>query len=72
MRIRYDAELDALSITFHDTTVAPRDLGDGIAADFDEQGRLASLEILDATRRLGETDTLRKVTLENVGLTTGH
>lgn len=68
MKIRYDPEVDALSIPFHDTTVTTRDLGDGIAADFDEQGRLAGLEILDATRRIGETDTLRQVVLENVGI----
>ena len=68
MRIRYDSEVDALSITFQETTVTTRDLGDGIAADFDEQGRLAGLEILDATKRLGQVDTLRQVVLEKVGL----
>ena len=68
MKIRYDPEVDALSITFHETTVTTRDLGEGIAADFDELGRLAGLEILDATKRLGEIETLRQVVLENVGL----
>ena len=68
MKISYDSEVDALSITFHETTVTTRDLGDGIAADFDAQGLLAGLEILDATKRLGKIDTLRQVILENVGL----
>ena len=56
MKISYDSEVDALSITFHETTVTPRDLVDGIAADFDAQGQLAGLEILDATKRLGKID----------------
>jgi uncharacterized protein YuzE len=68
VKISYDSEVDALSITFHETTVTTRDLGDGIAADFDAQGQLAGLEILDATKRLGKIDTLRQVILENVGL----
>lgn len=68
MRIAYDAEVDALSITFGEATVTTRDLGDGIAADYDAEGRLAGIEILDAVRRVGGADTLRRVILENVGL----
>ena len=33
MRIRYDPEVDALSVTFRDTTVTTRDLADGIIGD---------------------------------------
>ena len=70
MRISYDAEVDALSITFSDTTVTTRDLGDGIAADYDADGRLAGIEILDAVKRLGGHNTLQQVILESVGLKT--
>jgi uncharacterized protein YuzE len=68
MRISYDAEVDALSITFHETTVTTRELGDGIAADFDADGNLAGIEILDAVKRTGNQDTLRQVILEGVGM----
>jgi uncharacterized protein YuzE len=68
MKISYDAEVDALSITFRETTVTTRDLGEGIAADLDAEGRLAGIEILDAVKRLGGQDTLRQVILEGVGL----
>jgi YD repeat-containing protein len=70
MRISYDAEVDALNITFGEAagTVTTRDLGDGIAADYDAEGRLAGIEILDAVKRVGGRDTLRQVILENVGL----
>ena len=67
MRITYDAEVDALSIFFRETTVTTKDLGDGIAADFDSEGRLAGIEILDATHRFGSKDVLRQVVLEGIG-----
>jgi uncharacterized protein YuzE len=67
MKIAYDAQVDALSITFRDTSVTTRELGDGIAADFDADGNLAGIEILDAVKRTGDQDTLRQVILEGVG-----
>lgn len=68
MKISYDKEVDALTITFRETTVTTRDLGDGIAAEYDAQGRLAGIEILDAVKRVGGEDMLRQVILESVGL----
>jgi uncharacterized protein YuzE len=68
MKIAYDAEVDAMSIIFSETSVTTRDLGEGIAAEFDDQGRLVGIEILDAAKRLGGVDPLRQITLENVGL----
>ena len=67
MKIAYDPEVDALSITFRETTVTTKELGDGIAADYDEDGRLAGIEVLDATRRFGGTETLQQVMLEGIG-----
>ncbi len=68
MRITYDADVDALYIRFLETTVTTEHLAEGIAADYDAQGRLAGLEILDAVRRFGDAQVLRRVTLEDVGL----
>jgi uncharacterized protein YuzE len=50
-----------------DTTVTTKHLGEGIAADYDSDGRLAGIEILDAIRRLGDPAVLRQVILEGVG-----
>lgn len=68
MKISYDAEADALSITFQDTTVTTKHLAEGIAADYDGQGKLAGIEILDVAKRFGGRETLREVTLEGVSL----
>jgi uncharacterized protein YuzE len=67
MKISYDPEVDALSITFRETTVTTKSLGEGIAAEYDSEGRLAGLEILDAVCRFGDEDTLRQVTFEGLG-----
>jgi uncharacterized protein YuzE len=53
MKISYDAEVDALSITFRETTVTTKHPADGIAADYDSEGHLTGLEILDAQKRFG-------------------
>jgi len=69
MRITYDPQVDALYIRFKETTVTTKHLAEGIAADFDAKGVLAGIEILDALKRFGDKDTLRRVTLEEIGLT---
>jgi YD repeat-containing protein len=69
MKIAYDAEVDALSIIFRETTVTTKHLAEGIAADYDAQGRLAGIEILDALKRFGDAETLRQVVLEGIGPT---
>jgi uncharacterized protein YuzE len=66
MKISYDAEVDALSITFRQATVTTRHLAEGIAADYDSEGRLAGLEILDAEKRFGGRETMRRVELEGI------
>jgi len=43
-------------------------VAEGIAADYDAEGRLAGIEILDALKRFGDPQTLRQVILEDVGL----
>lgn len=68
MKISYDAEVDALTITFRETTVTTKHLAEGIAADYDREGRLAGLEILDAKRRFGDEQTFTHVTLEGMAV----
>ena len=66
MKISYDAEVDALSITFRETTVTTQHLAEGIAADYDSAGRLAGLEILNAQKRFGGQEPMREVVVEGL------
>lgn len=68
MKITYDHEVDALYIRFKDTTVTTKHLADGIAADYDAEGRLAGIEILDAMKRLDDPSVLKQVILEDVAI----
>ncbi len=70
MKITYDREVDALYIQFKDTTVTTQHLADGIAADYDADGRLAGIEILDAVQRLGDATIFKQVILEDVAFGT--
>ena len=47
MKITYDPEVDALYIRFQETTVTTMHLAEGIAADYDADGRLAGIEVLE-------------------------
>ncbi|MFH2103574.1 MAG: DUF2283 domain-containing protein [Chloroflexota bacterium] len=68
MRISYDPEVDAFYINPLDATVTTKHLAEGIAADYDAEGRLVGIEILDAVKCFGDSRTLRQITLEEVGL----
>ena len=69
MKVTYDQEVDVLYICFKETTVTTKPLAEGIVADYDADGRLAGIEILDALKRLGDPAVFKKITLENVALT---
>lgn len=53
MKIRYDAEVDALSIIFLDTTVTSEEVAEGISIEYDREERVAGIEILDVRARFG-------------------
>jgi len=67
VKISYDAEVDALSIIFRETTVTTKHVAEGIAVDYDSEGHLAGIEVLDLTKRFGGPDALRQVILEGMG-----
>lgn len=68
MKITYDREVDALYIRFRETTVTTEHLAEGIAADYDADGRLTGIEILDAVKRLGDPQIFKQVILEDIAL----
>ena len=63
----YDAEVDALYVQFLDAPVTTEHLAEEFAADYDAEGRLAGIEILDALKRFGSSQTLRQAILEDIG-----
>ena len=46
--------------------MSTKHLAEGIAADYDAEGRLAGLEILDAQKRFGGREKIEKVVLEGI------
>jgi uncharacterized protein YuzE len=66
MRISYDSEVDALYIRFIETTVTTKHVADGIAVDYADDGRIAGIEVLDARKRFGNEQILRRVVLEDL------
>ncbi len=71
MRITYDSEVDALYIRFIEATVTTEHVAPGVAVDYDAEGTLAGIEILDAIKRFGSKDVFKKVTLEDLTLKAG-
>jgi uncharacterized protein YuzE len=58
MKISYDAEADALYLEFHSLTPGTaenRQLTDEVIANYGPDGKLAGLEILDASQVLGHS-----------------
>jgi len=54
MKVKYDREADVLSIILSDTPVEESDEErPGLILDFDVRGNVVALEILDASKRIG-------------------
>jgi uncharacterized protein YuzE len=68
VRISYDSEVDALYIRFIETTVTTKHVAEGIAVDYAADGRIAGIEVLDARKRFGDEQILRRVVLEDLVL----
>ena len=65
MRVEYDSERDLLYLSFRPRVKAARTetICPGVYADFDREGKLIGLEILDASEWLGDRiQPARKVT----------
>jgi len=65
MKVRYDADTDTLTVTFRHVPVAESDEDKpGVILDYDGQGNLVAVEVLDASQRVEEP---RSVTLAAEG-----
>ncbi len=54
MKVRYDPEVDVLSIALSDAPVEESDESKpGVILDYDKSGNVVGLEILDASKRMG-------------------
>ena len=53
MKVDYDKQVDILSVVFSDVPVEESDeVRPGVILDFDAEGRVVGMEILDASRRM--------------------
>ncbi|WP_247219313.1 DUF2283 domain-containing protein [Synechococcus sp. C9] len=59
MKIIYDPEVDVLRILFQDIPISDSDEDEtGIIFDFDDQGNVIGLEVLDASKRIDDPQTV--------------
>ncbi|MBI5214633.1 MAG: DUF2283 domain-containing protein [Ignavibacteriae bacterium] len=59
MDIKYDKETDSLSIVFLENTIEDSDeIRAGVIADFDKDGSLVSIEILNASKKVGRLNEI--------------
>ena len=66
MKIEYSKEADAIYVYFTEAYVAKsKEIEDGVAVDFDEEGRLIGIEVLDVSRRFSLAD-IANVNIENL------
>ena len=55
MKVRYDPEVDVLSILLSDAPVEESDEDKpGVILDYDKDGNVVAVEILDASKRMGD------------------
>ncbi len=65
MKVHYDAKTDTLTVVLRDGPVAESDEDKpGVILDYDSEGNLMSLEVLDASQRVEDPET---VTLRATG-----
>ena len=59
MKVKYDQEVDVLTIRFSDATVEESDQDKpGVILDYDKFGKLVGIEILNASRQIENPKSL--------------
>jgi len=65
MKVTYDSEADAMTITFSDDRIKDSDeIRPGVIADFSYEGGLVRLEILDASKMIRNTSEMQFAVLK--------
>ena len=69
MRVRIDQSADAVYLNLSDGAVSEsEEVADGIVVDYDTAGRVVGIEILDASKRAGNPETLKTYSFELPGV----
>ena len=65
MRVRVDHGADAIYLDLTDRPIeSSEEVADGIVVDYDAQGRIVGVEILDASKRTEDPATLKQFCFE--------
>ena len=65
MRVRVDHAADAVYLNLTDRPIKDsEEVADGIVVDYDDQGRIVGVEILDASKRTNDPEVLRQFSFE--------
>jgi uncharacterized protein YuzE len=65
MRLRVDHAADAVYLNLTDRPIKDSDeVADGIVVDYDYEGRIVGIEILDASKRTADRTTLKQFSFE--------
>lgn len=69
MKVTYDSEVDVLHVLFSNAPI--EESGEdkpGVILDYDKDGNVVGVEILDAQKRLGGRENVRQVEQEGMAL----
>jgi uncharacterized protein YuzE len=65
MRVRVDAGADAVYLNLTDRPVQEsEEIVEGIVVDYDAEGRIVGIEILDASKRTNDPSVLKQFSFE--------
>jgi uncharacterized protein YuzE len=65
MRVRVDQAADAVYLNLTDRPIKDSaEVADGIVVDYDNEGRIVGIEILDASRRTEDPAALKQFSFE--------
>jgi uncharacterized protein YuzE len=65
MRVRVDQQADAVYVNLTDRSIKDsEEVADGIVVDYDDEGRIVGVEILDASKRTEDPTVLTQFNLD--------
>jgi YD repeat-containing protein len=65
MRVRVDSRADAVYLNLTDRPIQEsEEVADGIVVDYDAEGRIVGIEILDASKRTDDPTALKQFSFE--------